>query len=343
MLAEPVRMCQLTRARLPRTFLQSFGLAKTSGTNDNWWIPGQFAVGKKDRPRLQHKSFAKPDDNTEEDKATRLRQIEAKLGAMVSGHVKDRLFLRENMPQGVEKLCGEVEHPSEGIAPGSIEALLQKPSRKDRFWTPVHVLSRQDLLASFHDRSSKYSGGHMRFAGHPSIGSLAHTAVWRKDMHFAILEKMRFEILSRLAFLAIKDETDTLCLYSRPIPPGQEILPPKQSKQPNHDCWGLLYVGNGAAVGNDDGIQHLPTQPSRDTPTLAPPHTLKYHLPRLLGAEFMEILAEKAPSFFKPEGQWLLIRTNYARLLAAWLWRLEGYLADYENKGKQDAANDLQD
>ncbi|CAN8095886.1 unnamed protein product [Discula destructiva] len=42
MLAEPVRTCQVTKTRLPKPFLQGFGLVKHPEGDELWWMPAGF-------------------------------------------------------------------------------------------------------------------------------------------------------------------------------------------------------------------------------------------------------------------------------------------------------------
>lgn len=49
MLAEPVRICHITKTRLPKPFLQGFGLVAHPETGASWWLPAAFARQPKDR------------------------------------------------------------------------------------------------------------------------------------------------------------------------------------------------------------------------------------------------------------------------------------------------------
>ncbi|KAF3771190.1 hypothetical protein M406DRAFT_220820, partial [Cryphonectria parasitica EP155] len=42
LLAQPVRTCHITRTRLPKPFLQDFGLVKSQEADELWWIPAEF-------------------------------------------------------------------------------------------------------------------------------------------------------------------------------------------------------------------------------------------------------------------------------------------------------------
>lgn len=173
LLAEPVRSCQVTKTRLPRSFLQGFGLVEQPRTNKLWWIPADFSQPKEEAAsqasggEVESATPAASDDNP----ATRSKET-----APDNETVSDKLDGHQ------------VTH-------------------NRRFSNPVHSLARQDLLQEFLSRGTKYSSGHMRFGTHPSIGSAAKVAIWREDMDSVIPNQLRRQIMRELLYLSELCET----------------------------------------------------------------------------------------------------------------------------------------
>lgn len=319
MLSEPVRMCQLTRARLPRPFLQSFGLAKNPDTDEKWWIPSEIASGP---PAAQRRDIET------------LRNLTGDSSRNKETEQFDDNFLSEDLS---EELQEETNPP---------------PGNPGRFWAPVYILGRQDLLTSFHDRNSKYSAGHMRFAGHPSVGTMAYNAVWRKDMDNVILEERRRDIAWQLEYLAgltvelnrtylsipmdaresekdmhLEKKGDTVMSGDRPVATRKSA---QQIKLAWLQVWDSEVEGDDK--GDDSGTASTAPSPSPSPPfapfTISTDDLPMYHLPSLLGPKLTETMIEKAPDLFKPN-QWLILQGKKAEDLAGKLWRLQGFSADY--------------
>lgn len=336
-----MRMCQLTKARLPQAFLQSFGLARKPKSDENWWISADVAS---DAKKLLNSSF-KHGSPKKKKSNVRARQIEGKLNAVLSD--KKRILSYTNLGKSLSNLPLACEDEEEDPTPTPVQ-VENFGRRNAHFRTPVHVLARQDLLASFHDRNSKYGGGHMRFAGHPSIGGLANNSVWRKDMHDAIAERLRFDIVAQLICLAeataIRGLMGKTLYIHRPMRQLRKPASPEMAEEKAAKTEKPLRIRGYPLARLQVSDPEVEDREGDEacTATLSPPFTPftlannsipTYHLPSLLGIDFMKTLIAKSPGVFKPqapEDQWVTLQGNMALDVAAKLWRLQGFVADYE-------------
>lgn len=351
MLAEPVRMCQVTRVRLPRSFLQSFGLAQKKKSDEKWWIPDEFnSKGQVKRKLLEQ---PKEDDG---DVAGRMRRNKGYLDAMTKVAATRPSSDKDILDYTLD--LAETEHPKDEDA---YKDVVPTPnSTRDSFRAPVYVLARQDLLASFLDTKSKYSAGYMRFAGHPGIGSLANGAVWRRDMHLAIPEKLRWKVAAHLAHLGELKGLLKPILGLREDGTARSFLEVVASQELRHevhnsDAGALLDLGRsdvsevrgeGATSSRSppsypwftSGMFKRPTTSGEAEESLPKNGLPVFHLPCLLGTEVIETLESKAPDLFQAN-RWLLLRGSRCNELVAKMWRLQGYIADYKEvttSGKQE-------
>lgn len=170
LLAEPVRQCHVTRARLPKPFLQGFGLVTHPKTQELWWMPAGFEEPSKEPGAEAHLAS---EDGT------------VSSSDLVSAEPDSTNKASLSTATGHESKAAEVQG--------------KPPTKQNRaFWAPAHVLARQDLLMEFLDKKSKHSGGQFRFAIVQSVGKLVGKATWRKDMHEVLRERMRRGIVDEL-------------------------------------------------------------------------------------------------------------------------------------------------
>lgn len=338
-------MCQLTRARLPRPFLQSFGLGRKPESEEIWWIPSDYTFKNRAQP-IPNKASKQPHEegeanaeavDAEEATACRKRKIKAAFDAATT-ITKGKHGEQNDEELNMSVIDAENEENEEVQREPSTEGV--SPSRKTgKFWSPVSVLARQDLLASFHEKSSKYHGGHMRFAGNPSVGSLAHSATWRKDMHIVIPEKLRLDVATHLAYLAEISSAETRS-YLYPIPLKNEAFDLEAIRKKSTNRWALLQVRSSEVKEQKE--DSTATTPAPTTPPSFGPFTYfrdsesphctlpMYHLPSLLGPDLVEALTLKVPDIFGPN-EWLLLYGAKSSGLAGKIWRLQSYVADYES------------
>lgn len=313
LLAEPVRMCQLTRARLPRPFLTSFGLVADPKQPDDgqvWWVSADVVNGVKKVAKSTLKSAPKEEhSSTAEQIKGRLAGATKKLGHQLQDYMSYDLQLP-------------------GRVLGTLSALESEPEVESTtvrdFRAPVHVLARQDLLASFMEKNTKYAGGYLRFGSVPGIGKLANGAVWRKDMHHMILETLRFKVAAELAFLATLVKYDRLSMITSQDVRGPWI--PYWAR-----VWARLQLRPDSEVADDDSPFRPPYVPQRlyDRPIPT------YDLPSLLGPGIMAELKLTMPKTFT-SSSWAIIGQIRGVNLALQLFRLQAYVANYEQPMEEE-------
>lgn len=332
-------MCQLTKARLPRAFLQSFGLVRNPKTEgENWWIAGYDSLPPKKFPKSTFEHQWAKKEGTED----RVRQIQGKLLAVMSEQKTHWLG------RGKRRTTDEEEQEEPPPDPVPIDDYGRN---NYRFRAPVHILSRQDLLASFHDRNSKYGGGHMRFAGHPSIGGLANNSVWRKDMHEMIADRLRYSIVAQLCLLAkgnvVQEPRGKALVVHQPMRSLMKSQSPDKKTVVDGDVppsylKNMLMVPPLAIlrlpepeIDDGKGDEGVAPAPSPILPfTLTDEVVPTYDLVSVLGPDFMKCLVANSPDVFtaqSPGKRWVTLRGKMFTDLIGKLWKLQGFLANYEN------------
>lgn len=172
MLATPVRSCYVTRTRLPRAFLQSFGLVRHPETADVWWVPEAITQSEKSAS-----------------------------GTSAGGQPAQPASADEGAAESSR--AAAVDDASSATGTGKNKAA--KPRSIYRY--PSHVIARQDLLQGFFITGGKHRGGHFRLASSPHVSSLAKSAIWREDMDTAIVDLSRRQIMHDLLYLSQFCET----------------------------------------------------------------------------------------------------------------------------------------
>ncbi|KAI1377119.1 hypothetical protein F4677DRAFT_417449 [Hypoxylon crocopeplum] len=164
-LATHVRMCAITRTRLPGFFLQDFGVVAHPETGTPWLIPQSLI------PDVSH-----------------------------AGEEPDTKGIREAMEEASsEEIQEDAEaNPQEQES----DAALLTDDRRP-YGPNSYALARQDLLSAFTTPGSGLEGRQRRFAGiSPRYKSIAKTLVWRKDMDTYVLGLMQQDIVNELLYLS---------------------------------------------------------------------------------------------------------------------------------------------
>ncbi|KUI63071.1 hypothetical protein VP1G_10196 [Cytospora mali] len=289
MLAKPVRSCYVTRTRLPGAFLQNFGLIRHPETNDIWWVPDTVTQSKKSVPEKSAEAPGSQPESSSDETAG---------------------------TSGTTYAAAEPE-----------EARSTEPKSHYRYSS--HVLARQDLLKSFVIPGSKYKGGNFRLASSPHVSGQANSAIWREDMDSVIIELSRHQIMHDLIYLSkLCEEQDR-----------KYLIRTNDAKETGHFVrrWAFLWL-EGQGDSSDVKVQESTSgfEKFADGPeqyaTLdidgAPDTTIPlYNLPRLLGPD--NLLRLRSISSILRHGELFLLRGQRSSELNLKLWRLQGYMADY--------------
>lgn len=290
LLAEPVRQCHVTRTRLPKPFLQSFGLVTHPETNDLWWIPAG----------LEKVSKTSAADTSDKAEAQTVSEDEA-----VSSS-EPKLTISDSQKQGVTAPASRVNSAAERIAPAE---------QNRAFRAPAHVLARQDLLMEFLEKNSKYGDGQFKFTAVKSIGEKAGKATWRKDMHAVVREHLRRGIVDELINVSQTCETGERT-YLIKVQTPQDSL-----KYQNRNCL-LRLSGNYTPFD----YMEVPDVPGSARPVYHLPELLgQEQFERLKQAA--PVFADD--SLVQESGSLMLLKGKPNVEVNKKLWRLQGFLADY--------------
>lgn len=291
LLAEPVRQCHVTRSRLPRSFLQGFGLVAHPETNDLWWIPAGFE-------KVPKTSAVKTSDKAEPQTVTE----------------------DETMSSSEPMRAGSDTQNEEGVpaeaALVDLAAMEGSPTKqKAAFRAPAHVLARQDLLMEFWDKSSKHGGGQYKFGIIKSIADKVGKATWRQDMHAVVREHLlRRVIVDNLIAVSQMCETgerNWLVTVQEP----EDFL-----KYQNRNCFFRLtgkytpfeYLEVPGELGSALPVYHLPELLGQE------------QFQRL--KDVVKLFADDS---LLREGSLVLLKGKHNVELNKKLWKLQGFLADY--------------
>ncbi|KAI1407620.1 hypothetical protein F5Y13DRAFT_174260 [Hypoxylon sp. FL1857] len=170
-LATHVRMCAMTRTRLPAFFLQDFSVVSHPETDTPWLIPHSLI----------------PDEHPAEEEPDAEGIPEA---------------MNEANSQETGESLGDVEsksHISQEQKPGAATS-----TDNGRPHGPTaYVLARQDLISSFTVKRSGLSHGPQRLVGiNPPYRHLIKKIIWRRDMDTYILGLMRHDIVNDMLYLS---------------------------------------------------------------------------------------------------------------------------------------------
>lgn len=291
LLAEPVRQCHVTRTRLPKPFLQSFGLVTHPETNDLWWIPAG----------LEKVSKTSATDSFEKAEAQTVNEDEA-----VSSSESKPTESDSQSQEGVTAPASCVDSAAERTSPAK---------QSGAFRAPAHVLARQDLLMEFLEKNSKYGDGQFKFTAVKSIGDKAGKATWRKDMHAVVREHLRRGIVDELINVSQTCETGERT-YLIKVQTPQESL-----KYQNRNCFLRL---SGSYTPFD--YMEVPDVPGSARPVYHLPELLgQEQFKRLKQAA--PLFADE--SLLQESASVMLLKGLPNVEVNKKLWRLQGFLADY--------------
>lgn len=290
LLAEPVRQCHITRIRLPKPFLQSFGLVTHPETNELWWIPAGFE-------NVSKTSAAETSNQAEVQTAN---QDEAGSSSERKSPESDSQSQRVTAP--VSRLDSAAERTSPAKQNGAFRA-------------PANVLARQDLLMEFLEKNSKYGNGQFKFNAVKSIGDKAGRATWRKDMCAVVREHLRRGVVDELIEVSQSCETGERN-YLVKVQTPQDSL-----KYQNRNCLLRLtgkytpfdYMEVPDVQGSARPVYHLPELLGQE------------QFGRLKQAA--PLFADD--SLLQESGPLMLLKGKPHVEVNKKLWRLQGFLADY--------------
>lgn len=170
-LATPVRMCALTKTRLPSFFLQDFNLVAHPETDAPWLIPSSLIP---DRPSPAQELGAKGIPPAADEASS------------------------DGARESVEDTQSEPHNSKDS---NSTVATSEDSSRLHG--RAAYVLARQDLLSSFVVKKSGFDSAPKQITGsHSRQKNLAGKVVWREDMDTYILDLMRQAIVDDLLYLS---------------------------------------------------------------------------------------------------------------------------------------------
>ncbi|KAI1117255.1 hypothetical protein F5Y14DRAFT_403748 [Nemania sp. NC0429] len=294
-LATPIRQCTASRTRLPSFFLQDFNLISHPETGQPWWVPRSLLQDQ--TPNSQQASTPGDESST---KAQELDEQQADVGPGPKGSVAPE------------------EDPSMETAAGD------ESGDANPYGPAAYVLARQDLIASFMERTSGYHLFSKRLFGGSSsrYAKFAPQAVWREDMDSFLLHQMREGIIKDLIYLS------RLCTES--------------SRYYIVKCYGwddMQYKHEGAVLWFGDAdepnkVASAKVQPglfsiyniTNDTKTAS---VAVHNIPMLLGAEGLAKVRQDATIL--ADGSLFMLAGRRTAGLQMKLWRLQGYLADYRD------------
>ncbi|KAI1138351.1 hypothetical protein F5Y05DRAFT_36718 [Hypoxylon sp. FL0543] len=329
-LATPVRMCAMTRARLPSFFLQDFNVVAHPETGKAWLIP--------------HSLLPDEDPADEEPDA---RGIAEAMDEAVSQENEDSVDVepepcnpQEQKPdaKGIAEAMNEAvsqeNEDSVDVEPEPCNPQEQKPAavastNHDRPHGPAAwILARQDLISSFTVKDSGLKYGPQRLTGiFPRYRHLAKTVIWRQDMDTYILDLMRRDIINDLLYLS------KLCTEN-----GRYYVV---------KCWGwndVQYKHKGAVLWFGEPDEDADSNQTRNQP--GPFATFEYqktdiqgqpltetvvvhNISMLLGSEQAKYIKDEAAAL--KDGSIFMLAGRRTTNLQLKLWKLQGYLADYRD------------
>ena len=323
-LATPMRLCQLTKFRLPNYFLQDFQLMAHPETREPWWVPSSL--------RKKYEAGEAVGSNEE-----------AGTGQSVASEQDSEL------PLQLEESCTEVNSPTpqlESEPPTSpLENRLALPSHTPRLGPGTYLLSRQALISAMQNVGSGWglqsqknflSGSIMRS---PIAKKVRERASWRTDMDIFILELMRRRVVEGLVYLVWRkrgfvagcvDWEDTkkasrqqgAILWTGKTSGGEEANSEGDVKE-KLEAASFRF---GEQQGHDRPLGFATLTMGKDRPHMVPVH----NLPMLLGPEHLAELRKKCSIF---EKELLIVKNKRTTVdIQMKLWSLQGYLGFPEHE-----------
>lgn len=310
-LATPIRLCAATSISLPNFFLQDLNLMAHPETGEPWWVPGQYCSSVKKGPANEGiSSHEKP-----------ISESECHSNSVHNGGSGvEEPFATDSIPTPV------TQSPVQSVSSGKV---YPNPKLGPRVW----LSSRQEVFSAFQDPMSGY--GTQPWHGIvPSMltGSttraISTNSSWRADLDQYLLERMR--CLSR-------ESLEYLCTLKRGYLTSCTTLveASARKKQPVAILW-TGFPGPEILEHGETTQRHSPhefatldlKQPNHILSGASRSKIPVHNLHTLLGKEHLQYLRDKYPAF-KTEFVVLKDR-NVTTPATTILWRLQGYLAHYE-------------
>ncbi|KAI1463410.1 uncharacterized protein F4812DRAFT_446843 [Daldinia caldariorum] len=306
-LASNLRLCSITRTRVPRALLQDFTIVAHPETGAPWFIPRSLI----------------PDDDPAEEGA----EAEGIAESMDAAEREEAKLEEAEKDRDVESA------PPEGPqqpAPATANATATAPSiDESRLRGPgIYCLARRELIAALGTKGTGFEAAPKRMAGASQrYKSVAGRVVWRKDMDSVILDMMREKIVDDLLYLS------RLCANDK----RYYIV----------KCYGwddVRYKYNGAILWFGEPHEDAQSGRTRRGPgpfatfgvektdiqgTTYVTSVAVHNMPMLLGSERAERLREEARAL--SDGSIFMLAGRRTTDLQLKLWKLQGYLADSEN------------
>ncbi|KAH9909926.1 hypothetical protein F4778DRAFT_25105 [Xylariomycetidae sp. FL2044] len=293
-LATPVRICALTRTRLPKFFLQDFNLVAHPETGEPWWISH----------RLTNEQSPTAEDPDATDLPGSLPVIESDDTLKTPGETETNLEPEKNEVVGNNFSKPQFEGTSSRGPAG-------------------YTLARRDLLQSLATRKSGFERGYR------ALGSVSSStrhkiavskAVWREDMDNFILGLMREHIVRDLLYLS------KLCVENQRYYivkcHGWDDIQFKHKGA-------VLWLGEEGQASEFDTSQNQPGPfATFDIKSEAATASVAVHnMIMLLGVEQAGKVRREADAL--KDGAIFMLAGRRTVDLQMKLWKLQGYLADY--------------
>ncbi|KAI0540112.1 hypothetical protein GGR58DRAFT_511951 [Xylaria digitata] len=227
-----------------------------------------------------------------------------------------------NVETGTEPGVGE--HNPSAKLPDAIQSKYAKP-----YGPSAYVCARQDLISAFNKAGSGYGQHPKRLFGGSSspFARFSGRAIWREDMNSVILDRMRQEIVKDFIYLS------RLCT--------------EDSRHYIVKCHGwddVRHKHQGVVLWFEGGSEHDDATESKVQPgpfatydiiyDSATTSVVVHNIPMLLGTENTAEVREKSAVF--ADGSLFMLAGRRTTNLQLKLWRLQGYMADYEGSPTPD-------
>jgi hypothetical protein len=300
-LATPVRTCHATGTLLPRYFLQDFGVMGHPETKEPYWVPRS----------LTSKYYSGPMAESEGADST------TPGSALGDGESKSD-------ESGAEERS--YVEPTDSSRFAVKEASSSSPSLGPRAYT----LARKALVEGFSKGGFLEKGRYLATAAgtrprdRPVLRRIVEGARVRSDMDSLMLELMRRRVVEEFEYLV------PLKAYIRACKGWDDAT--KSSRQPGALLWtGPIRSGELEEEPADDKEARIRGPPEFATLKIGTVKSRKvpvHNLETLLGKDHLQRLKEKCPLF---DAEILMVRhKNVTVDIQLKLWRLQGYLAKYE-------------
>ncbi|KAI9786091.1 MAG: hypothetical protein M1816_008120 [Peltula sp. TS41687] len=296
-LATPLRICSLTQLHLPNFFLVGFNLVAHPTTDELWMLPSGLAPPTIDSPPGSAETGAADSDHH------------------VSGESDAHGSQNDNTAKTKPTSSKPTSPSSYALAKSFMLQRVEKDSKLKRNWSKL-VRVRMGERYPLERKELK----------------------WPKKLNDTILRLLRLRVVYELAYLASRPETGYMM-------GGKEGLEAIASKgRVGCVLWlGPQTLSSSSVAGEsdlpDDGPKTneelpswLPTIGSAPCMTMVGDGTYServvvYHLPQLLGTEFLVRLRAKLGQCRGQEVVVLRCKKTVVRA-QMWLWKLQGYLSD---------------